>query len=240
MKKKTLPVLLLFASLAALMAEEIDDEYNDFGMAEGITIFGDFPPDSAEASILAKIGGLAVDRERFVKEDLLRDAGFQRNGNAKYRQTTGGEKTISVLRGVFHAVSLGMVPMKPFLEVEYERLPRGNFYRFDRVIDASPLKDLAPEVRAVMELEYMLQVEFVNGALVRGWNEKYYSPRNIAKFEELAASLPASPPSVEKLKNRYLNEELPRIKAALERFENPGEDYLQARRNFDTQGFLSP
>ncbi|GHV82568.1 hypothetical protein AGMMS49991_11260 [Spirochaetia bacterium] len=84
-----------------------------------------------------------------------------------------------------------------------------------------------------MELEYMLQVEFCNGVLIRDWNQNYYTKKNIAKFEEMANSLPESPPSIKQLKDRYLNEDLPKIKAALERFNNPNENYLQAMRNLD-------
>jgi hypothetical protein len=47
----------------------------------------------------------------------------------------------------------------------------------------------------------------------------------------LALSLPDSPPGIKQAKDRYLNVELPKIKAALERFKNPSENALRAREN---------
>lgn len=218
----------------------LDDEYYDYGMGEGITIYGEFPPESVEAGILAKINGLSKDREQFIEEDLLRGAGFQRNANAKFRPTTGEEKAVSALHTAFKLISFGMlpIPVKPFQEVEYARLPKGEFYHFAAVIYASPLNTVSAEVRTVMELEYMLQVEFCNGAVIRDRNQNYYSEKNIAKFEELAASLPESPPSIKQLKDRYLNKELPGIKAARERFNNPGENFLRAMENLNGRPFL--
>ncbi|GHV30590.1 hypothetical protein AGMMS4952_17820 [Spirochaetia bacterium] len=238
MKKAWGIKLLLFVSLLSFAEDPPDtldeEDYYDYGMAEGIIIYGEFPPESVEAGILARINGLSKDREQFIEEDLLRGAGFQRNANAKFRPTTGEEKALSVWHGVFKILSLGLVPIpqKPFKELEYAKLPMGEFYGFDAVIYASPLKDVPAEVRTAMELEYMLQVEFCNGAVIRDWNQNYYTEKNITKFEELAKSLPESPPSIKQLKDRYLDKDLPGIKAALEHFNNPGENFLRAMENF--------
>jgi hypothetical protein len=80
-----------------------------------------------------------------------------------------------------------------------------------------------------MELEYMLQIEFCNGILAHD-NLNYYTDTHINEFEGLILRLPDFPESVYQAKNRYLNE-LRRIKAALERYRNPSEDYLRALQN---------
>jgi hypothetical protein len=231
---KALLAILLFMSLAVFAQEE--DEFYEFGMAEGITIFAErpqpeFPPESPEAEILTELNGTSQHREQFIREDLLEGAGFRRSANVKFRKSTGSEKASSVLHGAAHVLSFGIVPMKAFAEVEYAKLPPGSLYKFEAVINASTFKDLPVEVRTAMELEYMLQVEFGNGIVSRNWNLNYYTEENFAKFEKLAMSLPESPPSIYQLKDRYLNKDLPRIKAAWERYKNPSEDNLRALGN---------
>jgi hypothetical protein len=234
--KILLSVVLLLISLAVFAQEE--EEFYDFGTAEGLTIFAErprseFQPESPEAEILTELNGNPQNRERFIREDLLEAAGFRRSASVRFRKSTGAEKVSSVLLGAAHAFTLGAVPMKPFAEIEYARLPPGEMYQFEAVIQTSELKDLPVEVRTALELEYMLQVQFGNGIVSRNWNLNYYTEENIAKFEKLAMSLPESPPSIYQLKDRYLNEDLPRIKAAWERYKNPSENNLRALQNLD-------
>jgi uncharacterized protein (DUF1499 family) len=82
-----------------------------------------------------------------------------------------------------------------------------------------------------MELEYKLQVEFSDGALIENWNVKYYTEENIEKFEQLILSLPDSIDGIRHIKERFLNIELPKIKSALYRYVHPSELYIQARKN---------
>ncbi|MDR2485039.1 MAG: hypothetical protein LBD55_06560 [Treponema sp.] len=231
--EKILLVWVLGVSLAVFAEEGL---YYDYETEEGITVEAErprpeFPPESTEAYILSKLHKLSKDKENFIKEELLENAGFRSTGNVKFRKSTGSEKALSLLHGAAHTLSFGIVPMKPFLEIEYAKLPQGAFYHFESVIYASPFRNVSTEVRTAMELEYKLQVEFCNGVLIRNWNEGYYTGKNIAGFEELAWSLPDSPPSIRDLKNRYLNEELPKIKAAWERRKNPSEQVLRAGEN---------
>ena len=79
-------------------------------------------------------------------------------------------------------------------------------------------------------MEYKLQIEFCNGILHQN-NINYYTEKNIKRFEELVLILPDSNEGYSKLKGRYLNIELPKIKAALERYKNPSENYLRALEN---------
>jgi hypothetical protein len=243
--KKILLVLVMFTSLAVFaedaagplsesisepVIEQTGEEYRDYGVSGGVTVYGG-SGESLEAGILARLNGFSIDRERFIERDLLRSAGFQRSARTKVRQTTAAEKSMALLQGVVHAF-LSSVPLEPLFELEYGELPEGEFYHFESVIYGSPLNNVAPEVRTAVELEYMLQVEFCDGILIRDWNLNYYTEENIARFEELARSLPDSP-DLQQLKIRYLNDALPRIRGALERYRNPSESALRARRNLN-------
>jgi hypothetical protein len=193
----------------------IENEYADFGANEGITIYGEtVNPD--EDYILEHLNSFVSKRKRFIENELLDDAGFRRTGNIRFRKSTGSEKALSVLHGVAHTFSFGIVPIKPFLEVEYGKLPKGEYYPFETVIYSSKYRDYSPDILRAMELEYKLQIEFGNGILYSD-NMHYYSEENIKKFEELALMLPDTIENFRKLKDRYLNEELPRIRRALER-----------------------
>jgi len=207
------------------------DEYYDYGMAEELIIQGEkeYDAESVEAHVLNQINGTVSDRKRFIETELLEDAGFRRTGDVKYRKTNAEEKTFSALQGLVHLFSLGLVPMKPFFEVEYDRLPQGDHYKFESVIIKNDLINAAPEVLTIIELEYMLQVEFCYGIVMQD-NVKYYTDENIKKFENLISKLPDYPESVKKAKTRYSND-LRSIKAALERYNNPSENYLRALHN---------
>jgi hypothetical protein len=211
------------------------ETYQDYGTSEGVTIYdarSRFPPELTEAYILIRLAGFSDEREQFIKDDLLKNAGFRSTANAKFRKTNGTEKVVSVLYGINHAFSLGVIPMSPFFEVDYARLPQNKFYTFQSVVPHDQLEDISPAVRTAIELEYMLQVEFSNGILIRRYNEHNYTEENIAKFEDLAMSLPDGiSPEIKRLKDRYLNEDLPRIRAALNRYENPTELDIIARQN---------
>jgi hypothetical protein len=126
---------------------------------------------------------------------------------------------------------LGAVSLKPFFEENFERLPAGVFYNFNQIFISSQFKSVSREVQTIMELEYMLQIEFSDGFLIQNWNDNYYNDNNINKFERLAESLPELPIDIKQIKNRYIYIELPKIKDALERNKNPGENYLRAREN---------
>jgi hypothetical protein len=78
---------------------------------------------------------------------------------------------------MMHILSLGSVPEKPFSEIEYARLPQGEFYKFDSVVYASQFRDVSPVVRTAFELEYMLHVEFLDGILIQSRNLNYYYGR---------------------------------------------------------------
>jgi hypothetical protein len=233
--KKLLIVLILFAYQAA-SAEDLTDppqaeeeKYYDYGISSGVTLYDQ--GESVEARILTILNGFSDGREAFIKSDLLKNAGFRSAATVRFRKTTGAEKSEAVLQNIMHAFSLGVVPAIPFSEVNYDQLPLGEFYEFEAVFASSRLKNVSPELRTAIELEYMLQTGFCGGILIRNYNADYYTEENIAKFENLAASLPDSPPAVKQIKDRCLNTELPRIKAALERFENPSEIYITAREN---------
>jgi hypothetical protein len=213
----------------------LNDEYHIFGgMAEGITIYEgrprDFAPESIEGSILHALNGSLADRKNIIENELLGNAGFRRTGNLKYRKTEPSEKAMSVLHGAAHAFSFGIIPMKPFFEIDYARLPDGVYYSFNSVISSSELIDISPEILSVVEIEYMLQIEFCNGILIKN-NINYYSEKNINKFEKLILNLPEYPESIRQLKERYLNIELPKIRRSLYRYNNPSEDYLRALEN---------
>jgi hypothetical protein len=243
--KKILILLALFVYQTAF-AEDLPDtvesvqneeNYYDYGISKGLTVYDEdprpeFPSKLTETYILFRLTGLSDGREQFIKNDLLKNAGFRNAANARFRKTRGAEKGLSMLHGITHAFSLGLVPMRPFFEVDYDRLPQGEFYTFDTVVPEDWFRNISPELRKTIELEYMLQAEFCNAILIRHYNAGNYTEENIAKFEALARSLPDDvSPEIKQLKGRYLNEELPRIKAALERYKNPSEMALIAREN---------
>jgi len=207
------------------------EEYYDYGMAKEIIIQGEkeYEAGSVEAHVLNRINGTVSDRKRFIETELLEDAGFRRTADVKYRKTSAEEKTFSALQGLVHMFSLGLVPIKPFFEAEYDRLPKGDHYKFESVIVKNDLINAAPEVLTIIELEYMLQVEFCYGIALQD-NVKYYTDENIKKFEKLISRLPDYPESVKKAKTRYSNE-LKSVKAAFERYNNPSENYLRALQN---------
>jgi hypothetical protein len=184
-----------------------------------------------EGYIINQLNGFPSERKEFIETEFLEEAGFRRTGNIRYRKSKGSEKALSVLHGVSHAFSFGIVPMIPFFEIDYAELPNGEYYKFDQVILTSNYRNISPEVRIILEIEYKLQIEFCNGILIENNNLNYYTEKNIQYFEELIMELPELPESIKKLKERYLNIELPKIKSALERYKSPTEDYLRAREN---------
>jgi hypothetical protein len=247
MKKKEMFFILAFFISMTGYAQEADndekfDDINyDFGTAGEITVYGERPKEfdskSIDAYVLNQINGSPSERKQFIETDFLEEAGFRRNGNVKYRKTNASEKALSVLHGIAGIVSLGLLPIhgKPFFEVEYDKLPRGNSYSFESVFVKSNYKNVTPEVLTVMELEYILQIEFRNGLIIQNssyTNTSYYTDENINKFERLILELPDSPESIYQAKNRYLNE-LQKIKTAFERYKNPGENYLRAVQNME-------
>jgi len=225
-KRRILFILAFFLVMAVYAQETGNNEDNDFGTAEGITIYGQRPID---VYVLDQINGTLSDRKQFIETEFLEESGFRRTGNVKYRQTTSSEKSLSVLHGFGHLFSFGLIPMTPFFEIDYDKLPKGEVYRFESVFVKSNFMDVTPEVLTIMELEYMLQIEFFNGIIIQD-NIHYYTDENINKFEKLILGLPDSPENVHKAKNRYLNE-LRKIKAALERRRNPSENNLRALQN---------
>ena len=234
MKYCLLPQLILFFLLYSAVNAQETDHYYDFESLEGLTIFAEPPPnfsaESAEAGVLSALNGSFSQRKQFIENDLLENAGFRKTGNIKFRRTNASEKTLSVLHGIISPFSFGIVPMKPFFEIDYERLPDGEFYSFESVIIKSDLKNISPEVKLIMEIEYMLQVEFCNGILVKS-KLNYYTEDNINKFENLILILPEFPERVWQFKERYLDIELPKIKRAFKRLNNPSDNYLRAKEN---------
>jgi hypothetical protein len=240
--KKILFILIFFASMAGYAQEINDDEgfddiLYDFESAKGITVYAEQPKEydaeSKNAYVLNQINGSLAERKQFIETDFLKKSGFRQSGNVKYRKTETSEKTLSVTYGVLHLFSFGRVPMKPFFEVEYDKLPKGESYKFESVFIKSNFKDVTPEVLTVMELEYMLQIEFRNGLIINNsiyTNVNYYTEENINKFEKLILELPDLPESIYQAKNRYLDE-LKRIKTVFERYRNPNENYLRAVQN---------
>ena len=216
-------------------SQDTNEYFYDFESMNEITVYGkhpfDFAPESIEANVLSVLTGSFSNRKQFIENVLLENAGFRRTGNIRFRSTDASEKSLSILHGITHILSLGIVPRKPFFEIEYERLPVGVFYPFQTIIDSSELKNISPVVITIMEIEYMLQIEFVNGSLISHWNANYYTKDNISKFEKLIMELPEFPENIQLLKERYLKIELPKIKKALERHNNPSENYLRAMEN---------
>jgi hypothetical protein len=236
-KNKILFILVFFAGITGYTQntsdnENFDDINYDFGISGEITKYGErpkeFDSESMNAHVLNQINGSLSDRKRFIETEFLEEAGFRRTGDVKYRRTKTSEKALSVLHGVGH-MFFGIIPMKPFSEIEYDRLPSGEVYKFESVFIKSDFKDVSPEVLTIIELEYMLQIEFFNGIIIQD-NIHYYTDENINKFERLIRGLPDFPESIYQAKNRYLNE-LKKIKAALERYRNPSENYLRAIQN---------
>jgi hypothetical protein len=229
---KKILFILAFSLILTVYAQETDNnenlnnQDNDFGIAGGLTIIGQRPIDEY---IMDKINGTPSERKQFIETDFLDKSGFRRTANVKYRKTEPSEKALSVLHGVGHLFTFGIIPMKPYLEVDYDKLPRGKVYDFATIFSKSNFKDVTLEVLTVIELEYMLQMEFCNGVIIQD-NINYYTEENINKFEKLIRGLPNSPENIQKAKNRYLNE-LRRIKAALDRRKNPSENNLRVLEN---------
>jgi hypothetical protein len=230
---------LIFAN-AIIHTQETDNNFNadeyywyDFETAEGITIYAErpkeFDSESPETYILNQLNGSLLDRKNLIETDFLDKAGFSRTGNVKYRKSAASEKVSSVLHGIGHAISLGIIPQRPFLEIEYDKLPKGKCYDFSAIIVKSEYKDISPDVLIILELEYKLQIEFCNGIVIQD-NLSYYTDENIRKFESLILRLPDYPESVYQAKNRYMNE-LEKIKTAYNRHKNPSENNLKAMQN---------
>jgi len=213
--------------------ENPDDINYDFGTSGEITKYGErskeYDPESINTYILKQLNGSLSDRKQFIETDFLEKAGFRRMANVKYRKTKASEKALSVLHGVGRIFSFGIIPMKPFSEIEYDKLPKGEIYKFESVFIKSNFKGITPEVLTLIELEYMLQIEFFNGIIIQD-TINYYTDENINKFERLIRGLPDSPESIYQVKNRYINE-LQKIKIAFERYKNPSENYLRAIQN---------
>jgi hypothetical protein len=232
-KEKILFILAFFAHMISYAQETNDDEIFDFGTSGEITKYGEYPkeynPESINAHVLKQLNGSLSDRKQFIENEFLKNAGFRQTANVKYRKTKASEKALSVLHGFGTIFSFGIIPMKPFSEIEYERLSKGEFYKFESVFIKSNLRGITPEVLTLIELEYMLQIEFFNGIIIQD-SVNYYTDENINKFEKLILGLPDLPESIYQAKDRYLNE-LKKIKTALERYKNPGENYLRAIEN---------
>jgi hypothetical protein len=224
-------ILLLFLPRSVYSQENDinnEDEYYEYWLAEGLTVYGDRL--ATEAKIISALNGSLSNRKNFIENDLLENAGFRRTGNVKYRKTEASEKGLSILHGVGAILSFGLVPRKPFFEIDYAKLPKGQYYSFESVIIHSELKNISLDVYNILKLEYMLQIEFANGIVIES-TLKYYTKENIEKFEKLILSLPDSPENISQIKERYLKIELPKIKRVFNRYNNPGEDYLRAVEN---------
>ena len=225
-------ILLLFLPQTAYSQEnniDNEDEYYEFRMAEGITVYGD--RSSTETKILSALNGSLSDRKSFIENNLLEDAGFRRTGNVRYRKTEASEKGMSILHGIGALLSNRIIPTKPFFEIDYAKLPKGRYYSFEVVIIHSDLRNISLDVFNVLKLEYMLQIEFANGIVIED-TLNYYTEENIKIFENLILKLPDFPESIGQIKERYLNIELPRIRRAFNRYNKPSENYLRAVENF--------
>jgi hypothetical protein len=229
----TLSILISISNYAQEANNEIEEEYYDVGTGRELVIYGErqkeFASDSTEALILKQINGNYSDRKQFIEAKFLEDAGFRRTGNAKYRKTESSEKAISVLHGIVSLISFGIVPKKPFMEIEYGKLQKNQFYSFEQVLINSQYANVSYDVLNIMKLEYMLQIEFCNGMVIQDTINNY-TDENIFRFEELINKLPDHPESIAQSKKRFMND-LKKIKAALERHRNPSEDYLRAMEN---------
>jgi hypothetical protein len=225
-----------------VIPNNIDEEYfYNYRTGEGITIYGKGPEEytleTPEGFIVSKLNGYKSEREEFIETDFLEKAGFRRAGDIRYKKSKMSEKVLSVLHGVGHGLGSGFtfglvqIPMKPFFEIELDELPEGEYYKFEQIILTSDYRNVSPEVLIVLKLEYKLQIEFCNGILIEKDNLKYYTEDNINYFEKMITELPEFPNGIKKIKDRFLNIELPRIKSALDRYKNPTEDYLRAKEN---------
>ena len=229
MKREIYLILVLLCQYS--FAEDLyDDNYYDLESSEGITIYGDQNKYEKENKIIEILNQNQEKREIFIEEELLIKSCFRRTGNVKFRKTTGGEKSISVLQALVHGF-VPIIPMKPFFEEEYDKLPKGEFYNFYTVLMKNELRNVSKEIQIIMELEYKLQIEFCNGILIENWNIKYYTDENIKYFEQLIMLLPETMEDIKTIKERFREIELPKIKSALDRYKNPSELYLQARKN---------
>ncbi|MDR0447079.1 MAG: hypothetical protein LBH07_00250 [Treponema sp.] len=203
-------------------------------MAGGITVFAerphDFTPESIEVNVLSALNGTLTERKIFIENDLLQNAGFRRTGNVRYRKTDGTEKALSILHGIGRLFSFGIVPLKPFSEIDYNQLPKGVYYTFQTVINSSEFNNISSLVLTIMEIEYKLQIEFNNGILYSD-NINYYTEENINDFEKLIIDLPEFPEKIKQIRDRFLNFELPKIKRSLEKHNNQSENYLRAIEN---------
>ena len=205
-----------------------EEEYDYLFTAEGITIYEERPP--AETRILSALNSSMSNRRNFIQNDLLVNAGFRRTANVRFRQTDVSEKGLSILNGFGHLLSFGIIPATPFSEIDYARLPRGQYYSFESVIIHSEFNNISLDVYNMLKLEYMLQIEFANGFVITD-TLNYYTEENIERFEYLILSLPDSPDSIRQFKERYLNIELPKIRRAIYQYNNPSENYLRAMEN---------
>jgi len=227
---KIICVLFLFINFSVRPQDinnGIDESYHDFGLSGGLTIFAERSP--IETFVLNQINGPPSDRKTFIETEFLEEAGFRRTGNVKYRKTETSEKVSSVLHGIGHLLSFGIIPMKPFSEIDYDRLPRGVYNNFESVFVKSKFNNVSLEVQTIMKLEYMLQIEFCNGVMAED-SIHYYTDENINNFEKLTLTLPDYPENIKQAKDRFLIE-LEKIKAALERHKNPSENQLRAIEN---------
>ena len=229
-------ILIIFLLVNSVVFSQETNDFNYyFELFEGITIYRsnleEFHSESTDAYVMEQINGTLSERRQFIETDILENAGFRRTGNVKYRKTDRAEKALSVLHGFARVFSFGLVPYKPFLEVDYERLPNGEYYKFESVFINSNFKNITLEVIYIIELEYMLQIEFINGIVIKE-NLKYYSDENISKFESLILKLPDHPESILQAKNRYKNE-LGKIQSAIYRYRNPSENAMRAIQNFN-------
>jgi hypothetical protein len=223
--------LLFMPQINFSQESDIDDEeeyYYYYMMGEGITVYGERSP--AETRILSALNGSLSSRRNFIENDLLNNAGFRRTANVRYRKTDASEKGLSILHGFGHLFSFGIIPTTPFFEIDYARLPRGQYYSFESVIIHSEFNNLSLDVYNVLKLEYMLQIEFANGIIISD-TVNYYTDENIERFENLILSLPDSPESIRLVKERYLNIELPKVKRAFYRYNNPSENNIRAMEN---------
>jgi hypothetical protein len=234
--KRAIFILVFFINLTAYTQEAddySDDEFFDIGVAGELTVFGERPGEydskSIDAYVINQLNGSLSDRKQFIEKDFLEESGFRRTGNVRYRKTNGFEKTASILSRIGNMFSLGIISPEPFSETELERLPKGEYYKFEAVFVRSNFLNVTPEILTLIELEYMLQIEFRGGLLMQD-NKNYYTNENIDKFERLINRLPDFPESVYQVKNRYLNESL-KIKTVLERHKNPDENYLMVLQN---------
>ena len=185
-RNSLLVILLVMVNLNNYTQELITDDnffedgYYDFVDIEGITIIADrileFTPESVEARILTSLNGSVEERRQIIQNDLLQNAGFRGTGNVRFRKTDTSEKVISLLGGLFRGLTFSFIsPTEvPLLEIEYARLPRGEFYSFDSVIFHSELSSISPYVLNILRIEYMLQVEFGNGFLIED-TKRYYT-----------------------------------------------------------------